>query len=145
MNKTVFVAGLVAVVSVIGALYTGSISNTPAIVSNTSNGATVGIQSVSSVSGLAAIFSANNKIISWNTMGFAANETVDVNLIRKISETPATYELVRKLADNTTNDGKLTWSPKEGELEAGLFIEVTCSGEETALSCEVKASPLAVK
>lgn len=145
MKKTAFVTGFVAVLMVAGALYTATISKTSTQVGGSSQGAVVGIKSIKSATGLAAIFSADSKVITWNTSGFAAGETVDVNLIRKVSDNPTTYQLVRKLADNTRNDGTFTWSPKTGELEAGLFIEVTCSGNETVTGCAVNASPLSVK
>lgn len=146
MNKTaLYVTGLVAVVMTAGALYTASISNPRANTAALTDGSKVSITSIESARGLAAIFSANGRVITWATSGFKVGEPVDINLIRKTSDSPVAYELVRKIADNTKNDGKYTWAPKEGELETGLFIEVTCSGKESTAGCEVETSPLSVK
>lgn len=146
MKRTAFyVTGLVAVVMTAGALYTASISNPSTNTATLNDGSVVSISSIESVTGLAAIFSADSKVITWETSGFKAGEPIDINLIRKTSDSPVAYELVRKIADNTKNDGKYTWAPKEGELESGLFIEVTCSGNETVEGCEVGTSPLSVK
>lgn len=145
MNKTAFyVTGLVAVVMTAGALYTASVSSPSTNTGAVSDGSVVSISSIESVTGLAAIFSADSKVIAWETSGFKAGESIDINLIRKTSDSPVAYELVRKIADNTRNDGKYTWAPKEGELESGLFIEVTCSGNESVEGCEVGTSPLSV-
>lgn len=144
MNKIILGTGLLAVIMVTGALYTGISSNN---LGNEVVGgkAQVSIASVSDVRGLAAIFSSNKKVITWETLGLTSGETVDINLIKRTSNSPVTYVLVRKIADNLKNSGSFTWEPAQGEISSDLFIEVTCSGETNDNGCEIISSPVSVK
>ncbi len=107
--------------------------------------AQVGIKSVGPLTGLAAIFSADStdKIISWIGRGLPKNSGVNINLLRKSSDSPAAYILVRQIAVNTLNDGKEVWSPLEKETGSDLYIEVTCSTSyDFNEGCSVIAAPV---
>jgi hypothetical protein len=107
---------------------------------NHSNSA-VSIVSIEDNDSLAAIFFANSKEIKWISNNLSSASTVDINLLRKVSGDPIQYELVRKIVKNTPNDGSYLWSPYDGELNQGYYIEVTCS-EKTSILCVVSGNPL---
>ncbi len=104
----------------------------------------VSIISINDEDGLAAIFSANSKEIKWISNNFSSNSTVDINLLRKISGDPIQYELVRKIAENTPNDGSYLWIPKGDELNQGLYLEVTCASY-SEIRCVVSGNPLSIE
>ncbi len=93
--------------------------NTPATVTLTTANAGKGL--------LASIFSAGSRSIKWQTGNYPASAGVNINLLRKVSDSPVSYELVRQLANNTANDGEESWTPAAGEQGDNLYIEVTCS------------------
>jgi peptidoglycan hydrolase-like protein with peptidoglycan-binding domain len=75
----------------------------------------------------ANVFSASARKVSWQTSTYPANTGVNINLLRKVSDNPASYVLVDKIAIDTKNDGVETWVPKTGQTGSDLYIEVTCS------------------
>ena len=103
----------------------------------------ISIVSVDNIGGLAAIFSANSKDIKWISNNFSGNTGVSINLLRKISGDPIEYELVRSIVKNTPNDGSYLWTPKDGEISNGLYIEVTCTDYSDS-KCTVSGNPLEV-
>src|SRR3989338_4233180 len=51
---------------------------------------------------------------------------VNINLIRKISDSPNQFVIVRAITTDTPNDGQETWIPQDGENTSDLYVEVTC-------------------
>lgn len=90
--------------------------------------AAVAVQSVTpeTVAGAAVIFS-GSRIIRWQTSTYPGGVGVDINLLRKVSNSPTTFTLVRQIAKDTPNTGKKTWIPSAGETGNDLYIEVTCT------------------
>jgi hypothetical protein len=103
----------------------------------------VSVVSIDNIDGLAAIFSANSKDIKWISNNFSGNTGVNINLLRKISGDPIEYELVRTIVKNTPNDGSYLWTPREGEINSGLYIEVSCP-QYSSTKCTVSGNPLEV-
>ncbi len=55
---------------------------------------------------------------------------VGINLIRKVGDNPARYDLVRVIAEKTANDGTATWVPAPTtDVGEGLAIELVCVGD----------------
>lgn len=119
MNKTSYLIAL--------SILTLSIFSTGFSVAKASNEAKV--NTVSSVS-KSTIKTGSNQNITWTTENFPAGATININLIKKVSDSPVSYELVRQIANNTENDGSFKWSPKRDELGENLQIEIGCGNSE---------------
>jgi hypothetical protein len=142
--KNYYVVSLVATVLLTGAysFYQFSPKDNN-IVSNTqTSDTTVSAKSVLPLSGIASVFAANSRVISWETTSFPSNAGVNINLLKKISDSPIEYTLVKNIATNTANDGQETWNATTEELNSGLFIEVTCSAIQTPGACAVVGQPI---
>lgn len=112
--------------------YDAFLSQKP-IIKNTNNSvqtgmATVSLKSIANDTSSASAVLAGTKIIAWQTKNYPNNIGVDINLIRKISDNPKQFEIVRNIAKDTLNDGVEVWSPKNDEYTKDLYVEVTCSG-----------------
>lgn len=82
--------------------------------------------------------------IVWTSSNYEP-DTVNINLIRKVSDNPATYELVRTVAGNKTNTGNATWIPNQNDVGSAAAIEVGCSLSENACtSISGISRPLAI-
>ena len=82
--------------------------------------------------------------VHW-TSSRNAPSTVSVNLIQKVSDNPATYQLVRTIVPNTKNDGTAVWIPTTSDIGTGLSLEVACTPTARACSAgDSSASGLAV-
>lgn len=68
--------------------------------------------------------------IKWQTSDFPVDGKVNINLIRKTSDNPLSYVLVRQLSTNTPNNGEENWSPKKDEVGNNMLIEVTCASSK---------------
>lgn len=119
MNKTSYLIAL--------SIFTLSIFSTDFSVVKASNEAKV--NTVSSVS-KSVIKTGSNQNITWTTENFPAEASININLIKKVSDSPVSYELVRQIANNTENDGNFKWSPKRDELGENLQIEIGCGNPE---------------
>ncbi len=77
---------------------------------------------------VASVALSNTREIKWETKNYPDNVGVNINLLRKISDNPTEYVLVRQIAKDTPNDGIEIWTPvvSDGD-KSSLFIEVTCS------------------
>jgi peptidoglycan hydrolase-like protein with peptidoglycan-binding domain len=91
----------------------------------------VAVQSVknnSSQTASAILSGSTTRTITWQTNGYPADVGVNINLLKKTSDSPASYTLVRQLAENTPNTGLFSWTPHTEETAGNnLYIEVTCS------------------
>lgn len=81
--------------------------------------------------------------IKWSSENYLA-PTVSLALIRKVSDSPATYELVRTISASTANDGLGTWVPTSIEAGKDLLIQIGCTASENACTAGVSGSHLAV-
>jgi len=110
------------------------------------NTSKVSITSVTkSSSGLASIILANERLINWQTSNYPSGVGVDINLIRKTSNTPESFSLVRKIAVNTPNDGQEKWTPQSGEIGDDMYIEVVCSSTyKFTEGCQLGGKPIKV-
>ena len=81
--------------------------------------------------------------VIWDTSKYPGSQ-VSVQVIRKVSDNPATYELVRSVSASTANDGSALWVPSEKDLGDNLFVEVGCQLSDTACRASISSSPLAV-
>ena len=119
----------------------------PSNKSNNESVATVSAQSSTIIdSGNLATAAATNapKSVStkWQTNNYPTGAGVDINLIRKVNTSPAEFQFVRKVAQNTTNDGEETWGLLPNET-GDLYIEVTCSSSYQFKSgCSIGSSPI---
>ncbi len=68
----------------------------------------------------------SKQTVSWKTENFPKGAKLNVNLIHKVSDSPARYELERQVSKETANDGSETWSANRHEIGSNLLIEVTC-------------------
>lgn len=112
-----------------------------------SSPATISVKSVSNSSnGLAAVLLSNSKVITWQTSGYPANIGVDINLLRKISDSPAIeYAFVRTIVKDAANDGQETWTPRSGESDGDLYVEVACSSTyQFKHGCQLSGAPVRV-
>jgi peptidoglycan hydrolase-like protein with peptidoglycan-binding domain len=114
---------------------------------NTAPKASVSVSSVAPEKSLAAaLFLSSAKKIQWKTADYPKNVGVNINLLKKISDSPVKYELVRQLAKDTPNDGEETWIPTSSEKNLDLYIEVTCSTTYAFKEgCQISISPIKVQ
>lgn len=75
----------------------------------------------------ATAFLSNYKIVTWKTANYPQNIGVNINLLRKVSDSPQAFVLIRNIAHNTLNDGSETWIPESDEKSDNVYIEITCS------------------
>ncbi len=89
------------------------------------------IPSVSPIKGanlIASVAVYNTKEVNWQTNDYPSGAGVNINLLRKTSDNPIEYVLIRQIAKDTPNDGSeiITIDSKDGEKDS-LYVEVTCS------------------
>ncbi len=103
---------------------------------------TVAITGTKPVSGLAALVFWGSKEVKWETSGYPKGVGVNINLIKKVSSDPDEYVLVRKIAEDTSNDGKYRWFPSKDETGDDYFIEVTCiESHQFNGGCQITSIP----
>lgn len=125
---------------------TRAAANTFAVV-QTSIPATVSVKSVSNTRNnlTAALILSNTKLITWQSSGYPTDVGIDINLIRKVSDSPISYSLVRTIAKDTQNDGQENWTPQSNENGDNLYIEVVCSSTHSFKGgCQFSGSPIKV-
>jgi hypothetical protein len=152
MKKFIFPAALVVVVlAVIFSLSIGDRAPETAATSDAAVASTesaspeveIAIQSVETNTNLASPAGARSKMVSWEARNYPSNIGVDINLLRKVSDSPTSYAFVRKIVSNTANDGSELWTPNSGETGSDLYIEVTCaSGQSFTGGCQITSQPI---
>jgi hypothetical protein len=85
----------------------------------------------------------NTQNVLWNSQDITSNQ-VAINVIRKVSDNPASYELVRTVATSTANDGSATWAPSSKDLGGNLYVEIGCTKTASACRADISSSQLAV-
>jgi len=113
------------------------------------NPSTVSIKSITSTGnnlGASALMS-NSKTIRWETSNYPSNIGVNINLLKKTSDTPVTFSLIKTIVKDTVNDGEEKWIPKTEEINNNTYVEVTCSSSyQFTQGCTlVNTSPLKVQ
>ncbi len=83
---------------------------------------------ITSSTALSEVKVGSEETITWQTQNFPAGAFLNINLVQKIGENPAQFELVRKIAEYTVNDGSETWKPTRNDRGENLYIEVSCGG-----------------
>ncbi len=82
--------------------------------------------------------------IRWQTVDYPFNVGLNINLIRKISSSPNSYEHLKSIAIETANDGIELWMPDE-EILGDLYIEVVCSSLYNFKNgCSIMSEPIKV-
>lgn len=82
--------------------------------------------------------------VNWTSDNYGSSN-VKINLIRKVSENPNRYELVRTIATSTMNDGVAVWVPAPTDMGKDLSIEVGCVGTtQTCQATDATDSSMAV-
>jgi len=110
-------------------------------------GASVSVQSVkrSDNSSLASAGGALSldMIIKWQTSNYPKDAGVDINLLKKVSNSPVQYSLARVIAKDISDTGEAIWTPLAGETGSDLYIEVTCgSSYQFQTGCSMGAEPV---
>ena len=74
--------------------------------------------------------------IRWTSSNYGA-QNVSVNLIRKVSDNPASYKLVRVIAASTPDDGSVAWTPLATDAGANTYVQIGCAA--SAQACTASA------
>lgn len=109
--------------------------------------AAVEVSSVrNSNSNISSLLFSNQKVVNWKTSLYPKGVGVNINLLKKISNSPKSYTFVRAIATETSNDGEEKWIPKLGELTGDLYVEVACSKKYSfEQGCSIAREPIQVK
>lgn len=135
ISSAIIIAATVVIGSNIGPAFTGS--NIPSI-------STSGAASLALVAPLSGTFDAGQtQNVVWTSENYGPS-TVEVALIRKVSDNPARYELVRVIAPVKSNTGNATWVPAQTDVGNGLSIEIGCALSAQACTATSPSSELAV-
>lgn len=81
--------------------------------------------------------------ITWTSSNYAA-ATVAVDIIRKVSDNPTQYVLVRQVASSTANDGDAVWVPAPGDVGPNTYVQVACVPSDQACTAAPLIEPLTV-
>jgi len=145
MNKNRYIFVSLVVIVLVIVFFALRPSQKKEEVSPTSSVATVSTLSITDVTSPASAVLAGAKNINWQTANYPANAGVNINLIRKISDSPREFTLVRTLETDTANDGQETWIPQNGENTNNLYVEVTCSNNyQFQAGCSLSSEPIKV-
>jgi len=85
----------------------------------------------------------NQTDIRWTSYNYGSDK-VAVNIIRKVSENPNMYELVRTVSAGTSNDGSAVWVPATTDAGENTFVEVGCVLSDQACTATTPTIALAV-
>jgi hypothetical protein len=146
MKRSIYMFVFVVIVIILGIVFLAyrSAKNEKEPINDSPS--TVSSLSVVDDNSTASAISVGTKMISWQTSNYPKDVGVNINLVRKISDSPKQFDLVRTLAIDTPNDGKETWVPQNGETSNDLYIEVTCSTSYQFNSgCSLPVDPIKVK
>lgn len=104
----------------------------------------IAIESISVNSDTASVAGSleTERTIKWKTADYPSGAGVSINLLRKVSESPISYELVYIIAENTNNDGSESWILEENTGD--LYVEVVCGSYNFKDGCSTTAEPIKV-
>ena len=123
MNKNIYI--VLFVVIVLGIVFWMYSSSQKEKTSPTSPATVATLSVVSDTSSASAVLSGAKTVI-WQTTNYPTDVGVNINLIRKISDSPNQFVILRAITTDTPNDGQETWIPQDGENTSDLYVEVTC-------------------
>lgn len=90
-------------------------------------------------------FTQDELTLTWQTNNYPSAVGININLLRKVSDSPARYEFIRTIAVNTPNDNLHTWSLRPEEVTNNLYVEITCSDlYKFSNGCSVGGEPLPI-
>lgn len=136
MKKTLIIVIALAIIIVAIALITSSPS--------TETPVSVGPASLTLISPVGGTVEVGNQTdVRWTSQNYSADK-VAVNIIRKVGDNPARYELVRTVAVATSNDGSALWVPAMTDVGANTFVEVGCTLSAQACTATTPILALAV-
>jgi len=82
--------------------------------------------------------------IRWTSTNYAA-PTVSIDIIRKVGDNPAQYELVRQVTSSTANDGDAVWVPAMSDVGPNTYVVVGCAvSDQACTATPLSPQPLAV-
>jgi hypothetical protein len=103
---------------------------------------TASVESTDGISNTAAVVQSvqvgQSQTVTWNSSSFPS-VNIRISLIRKVSDNPASYIVVRTVEAATANDGSHTWVRTAGDTGAGLFVEIGCVSPTTACTSVISA------
>lgn len=137
INNYVVALVLLVIIVALGFIFNSKTANNGVV-------ATIGISSLVNLDNVASVGSVGGKEISWSSTNYPEKTEVNINLIRKISDSPQTFELVSTIAKNTENDGSEVWFSYPKENTENLYLEVTCATTIIPQGCIVASLPLAI-
>jgi hypothetical protein len=79
------------------------------------------------------------RVITWQSDNFPTSARLGINLLKKVSDQPASYTFVRAIAVNTANDGTESWTPAASETGDQYYIEVVCGPITLQSGCRSSA------
>lgn len=145
MNKNKYILFVSIAVVIVLVIIFLAYNSSPKEEVSTIGPATVSTLAIASVTLPSSAVLAGAKTISWQTENYPANAGVNINLIRKISDSPKEFVLVRTLETDTPNDGEEGWVPQSEENYNDLYIEVTCSNNyQFKEGCNLSSDPIKV-
>ncbi len=78
--------------------------------------------------------------ITWSPADYSSSN-VSVTLIRKMSDSPARYDLVRTLSEDIPNSGSISWVPATGETGDDIYVQIGCVGATVVAACQSNIVP----
>ncbi len=126
MNNKIALSVLIVAVFILGGLYLTNRENEPVVVTESGTPTIVSLSITNDTSTAGAVL-AGAKTVNWQTSNYPTDAGVNINLIRKVSDSPRQFDIVRTIVRNTKNDGQESWTPMKGENTSDLYLEVTCS------------------
>jgi hypothetical protein len=135
MKKTLFIVIALAIVLVAIAYITTPSQDTDTATS------TASLTLISPVGGTIDVGEQTD--VRWVSNNYSSDK-VAVNIIRKVSSNPNTYELVRTVTSETSNDGSAVWVPAVTDAGDNTFVEIACVESDQACTASTPVSSLAV-
>lgn len=84
-----------------------------------------------------------NQTIKWLSNNYNVG-AVKISLIRKVSENPLKYDLVRVIAENAPNTGSYIWTPASTDIGDNLSVQIGCVLSEKQCSVSSPSAQLSV-
>ncbi len=144
ISKAIMGVGAILVAAALVVVVAAKGGHVPAsnLVSNPAvNGSVASLSLTAPISG--TLDAGETQKVNWTSLNYG-EPNVAVALIRKVSDNPATYQLVRVIAPAKTNTGNATWVPAPTDVGTGLSIEVGCALSRQACTASSPTSQLAV-
>jgi len=145
MNKNKYIVLFVVIILVIALWAFSSYKSDKSIENTPTSPATVSMLSITNVTSPSSAVLAGARDINWEAGNYPKNAGVNINLIRKVSDSPRQFTLVRVLASDVPNTGKYTWFTQSEDNSSDLYIEVTCSNTfQFTSGCSISTEPIKV-